>query len=83
MSEQGQQNAHFDPSGLRIQKPHHLMRPHRHARGTAGYTATVLEAHKDSVRSGIKGDIAVALHEDSKGWRRVSVDRRRHGWADA
>jgi len=37
------------------------LRPHRHPGGATCYPAAVLESHEDSVRSRIKGDIAIAL----------------------
>ena len=55
-----------------------LLRPDRDAGRSAGDSTTVLESYKDPVRGRIKGNVAVALHEDSKGRCCVGVDLRRH-----
>ena len=55
-----------------------LLRPDRDAGGSAGDSTTVLESYKDPVRGRIKGNVAVALHEDSKGRCCVGVDLRGH-----
>ena len=50
-----------------------LLRPHRNTSRAAGHTA-VAERDEDPVGCRIKGDIAVALHEDPKGRRLISID---------
>ena len=55
-----------------------LLRPDRDAGRSAGDSTTVLESYKDPVRGRIKGNVAVALHEDSKGRCCVGVDLRGH-----
>jgi hypothetical protein len=54
-----------------------LLRPDRHARGAARYSAAA-EPDKNTVDRGIKEHRAITLHENRERWRCAGVDQRCH-----